>query len=55
MKLLELELAEEQLLSIGTFEYEKEQPKVYPVVDVRMCLKGYPPPMSLSLYVVPTI
>ena len=31
-----------------------EQTKVCPIVDVRMCLKGYPP-MPLSLYIVPTI
>ena len=53
-KLHGLEPAKEQLLSIATFGSEREKPKVCPVVDVRMCLKGYPP-MSLSLYVVPTI
>ena len=51
---LGLESSEEQLLSIATFGSQKEQSKVCPVVDVRMCLKGYPP-MLLSLYVVPTI
>ena len=53
-KLLGLEPVEEQLLSIATFGSEKEKTKVCPIVDVRMCLKGYPP-MSLLLYVVPTI
>ena len=53
-QLLGLESSREQILSIATFGSQKEQTKVCPVVDVRMCLKGYPP-MSLSLYVVPTI
>ena len=53
-QLLGLESSREQLLSIATFGSQKEQTKVCPVVDVRMCLKGYSP-MSLSLYVVPTI
>ena len=55
-KLLRLEPAVEQLtlLSIATFGFEREKTKVCPVFDVRMGLKGYPP-MSLSLYVVPTI
>ena len=41
-------------MSIATFGSQNEQTKVCPVVKVKMCLKGYPP-MSLSLYVVPTI
>ena len=53
-QLLGLESSGEQLLSIATFGSRKEQTKVCPIVDVRMCLKGYPP-ILLSLYVVPTI
>ena len=53
-KLLEFEPAAEQLLSTATFGSEREKTNICPVVDVRICLKGYPP-MSLSLYVVPTI
>ncbi|XP_064388661.1 uncharacterized protein LOC135336735 [Halichondria panicea] len=52
--LLALEPSGEQLLSIATFGSNREQAKVCTIVNVGMCLKGYPP-MSLSLYVVPTI
>jgi len=52
--LLALEPSGEQLLSIATFGSDREQTRVCPIVNVGMCLKGYPP-MSLSLYVVPTI
>ena len=52
--LLSLEPSGEQRLSIVTFGSNREQVKVCPIVGVGMCLKGYPP-MSLSLYVVPTI
>ena len=53
-ELLGLEPTGDQLLSIATFGSRKEQTKVCPIVNVMMCLKGSPP-MSLSLYVVPTI
>ena len=53
-KLLALEPIGEQLLSIATFGSNKEQAKVCTIVNVGMCLKGYSP-MSLCLYVVPTI
>ena len=52
--LLRLEPAGEQVLSIATFGARREQTKVCSVVNVMMCLKGSSP-MSLSLYVVPTI
>ena len=51
---LALEPTREQMLSIATFGSSREQTKVCTVVNVGMCLKGYSP-MSLSLYVVPTI
>ena len=53
-QLLRLESSGEQLLSLATFGSQKEQTKVCPIVDVIMCLKGYPL-MPLSLYVVATI
>ena len=43
----------EQLLSIATFGSNREQSKVYEIVNVEMCLRGYPP-MLVSLYIVPT-
>ena len=52
--LLALEPTREQLLSIATFGSSREQTKVCRIVNVGMCLRGYPP-MSLPLYVVPTI
>ena len=54
MRQLALEPTGEQLLSIATFGSSREQMKVCAIVNVGMCLRGYPP-MPLSLYVVPTI
>ena len=53
-KLLQLELTGKQLLAIATFGSSKEQRSVCEIVNVGMCPGGYSP-MSLSLYVVPTI
>ena len=44
----------EQLLSITAFGHNPEHRKVCEIVNVGMCLRGYPP-MSVSLYVVPTV
>ena len=52
--LLKLEPACEQQLSITTFGSSKGTTKVCPIVNVRMCLRGYPS-MSLSLYAMPII
>ena len=52
--LLNLEATGEQSLSIATFGSNKGSTKVCPVVNVGLCLRGYPS-MSLSLYVMPTI
>ena len=51
---LKLEPTGEQSLSIATFGSSKGDAQVCPIVDVGMCLRGYPS-MSLSLYVIPTI
>ena len=53
-KLLQLEPTGEQLLTIATFGSSKGQRRVCETVNVGMCPGGYSP-MSLSLYVVPTI
>ena len=53
-RLLKLEPSQEQPLSIATFGSGKGRVKVCPVVDVGMCLRGYPS-VSLTLYVMPTI
>ena len=53
-RLLSLEPTGEQLLSIATFVSSREQMNVCKIVNVGMCLRGYPP-MLVSLYVVPTI
>ena len=52
--LLSLDNIEEQSLSIATFGTHRGSVKVCPIVNVAICLKGYPS-MSLSLYVMPTI
>ena len=52
--LLALESTGEQLLSIATFGSSKVQEKVCAIVNAGLCLRGYPP-MSMFLYVVPTI
>ena len=51
---LHLDAAGEQSLSIATFGSCKGSAKVRPIVKVSICLRGYPP-MTLLLYVVPTI
>ena len=53
-ELLNLETVGEQSLSIATFGSDKGSRKVCPIVNVGMCLRGYPS-MSLSLYMIPTI
>ena len=52
--LLNLRPNGEQALSIATFGSSKGATKVCPIVNVGLCLRGYPS-MSLSLYVMPTI
>ena len=52
--LLKLEPTGEQALSIATFGSGKGTMKVCTMVNVGLCLRGYPS-MSLSLYVMPTI
>ena len=52
--LLKLEPIGEQSLSIVTFGSSKGNTKVCPIVNVGMCLRGYPS-MSLFLHVIPTI
>ena len=54
MRLLQLQPAGEQTLSIATFGAVRNQTTVCPIVSVCICLKGYPS-VSLSLHVVPTI
>ena len=44
----------EQTLSIATFGSSKGTARVCPIVNVGMCMRGYPS-MFLSLYVMPTI
>ena len=51
---LALQPSGEQPLCIANFGSAREEPKVCPVVKIRMAGKGYPP-MQLSLYVVPMI
>ena len=53
-ELLHLDAIREQSLSIATFGSYRGSMKVCPIVNVGVCLRGYPS-MSLSLYVVPTI
>ena len=50
---MKLEPSQEQTLSVATIGSGKGRVKVCPVVDVGMCLKGYPL-MSLILYIMPT-
>ena len=52
--LLHLDAIGERSLSIATIESHRGSMKVCPIVTVGVRLRGYPP-MSLSLYVVPTI
>ena len=52
-RLLKLKPNQEQPLLIATFGSGKGRLKVCPVVNVGMCLRGYPH-MSLTLYVMPT-
>ena len=52
--LLNLEAKGEQSLSIATFGSNKGSARVCPVVNVGLCLRGYPS-MSLSVYVMPAI
>ena len=52
--LLQLDAVGKQSLSIATFGSRKSNVKVCTIVDVAICLKGYPS-MTLSLYVMPTI
>jgi hypothetical protein len=54
MKLLELKPVGEQQLGIATFGSSQEHHQAYPVVEVGMRVKGFPP-LCLSLYVVPMI
>ena len=54
MKMLALEPTSEQFLSIATFASTREQAKVCPTVNVKVCLRGYAP-MLLSLYAIHTI
>ena len=53
-ELLHLDAAGEQSLSIATLGSHKSSVKVCPIVNVGVCLRGYPP-LTHSLYVVPTI
>ena len=53
-KLLSLEPVGEQHLSIAMFGSRREQHQVCPVVKIEMLMKNYPP-LSLCLFVVPTI
>ena len=53
-RLLNLRASREQSLSIATFGSSKGSTRVCPVVDVSLCLRGYPS-MLLSVFVVPTI
>ena len=53
-ELLHLDAIGEQSLSIATFGSYRSSMKVCPIVNVGICLGGYPS-MSLSLYVMPTI
>ena len=53
-RLLKFEPTQKQPLSIATFGSGKGRVKVCPVVNVGMCLRGYPS-MSLTLYVMPII
>lgn len=52
--LLKLEPTGEQAFSIATFGSSKGTMKVCPIVNVGLCLRGYPS-VSISLYVMPTI
>ena len=52
--LLNLEATGEQSLSIATFGSNKGSTRVCLVVNVGLCLRGYPS-MSLSVYVMPAI
>lgn len=54
MKLLKLEPTGKQTLSIAAFGAARGQTKVYQIVSVGVCLKGYAN-TSLSLHVVPAI
>ena len=53
-ELLHLDIAGEQSLSIATFGCYKGSLKVCPIVNVDICMRGYPL-MSLLLCIVPTI
>ena len=53
-RLLNLKASKEQSLSIATFGSNEGSTRVCPVVDISLCLRGYPS-MLLSVYVVPTI
>ena len=53
-ELLRLDAIGEQPLSIATFGSYRGSMKVCPIVNVGICLRGYPS-MSLSLYVIPNI
>ena len=53
-KVLKIDLDGEQLLLIAAFGSARGHPKVRPIVNVGILLKGYPS-MTVSLYVVPMI
>ena len=52
-ELLDLDTMGEQPLSIATFGTDRGSKRVCPIVNVGMCLRGYPF-MLLSLYIMPT-
>ena len=53
-KVLGLKPVGSQSLAIATFGSEREQARVCSVVEVNLCLKGYPT-LPMSMFVVPTI
>lgn len=53
-KVLKIDPKREQQLSIAAFGSAKAGPKVWPIVNVGILLKGYPS-MTVFLFIVPMI